>query len=60
MRIYISKDGVKTHEIRGGEELHISCWKHAIITYLNFETKPFSRCFEPHEWDTIIINKKEK
>jgi hypothetical protein len=58
MRVYVSKDGVKTLELKSCEELHISCWKHAIVTYLNFESKPFSKCFTPSEWDTIIINKK--
>jgi len=58
MRIFISKDGDKVHEIKDGDEIHVSHWKHLIITYLNFETKPFSKCIEPEEWDTIIINKK--
>ena len=58
MRIFISKNGDKVHEIKCGDEIHISHWKHLVITYLNFETKPFSKCFEPDEWDTVIINKK--
>ena len=58
MRIYVSKDGERVHEIKGSDEIHISHWRHLVITYLNFETKPFSKCFAPGEWDTIIINKK--
>lgn len=58
MKIFVSKNGEKVNEINSGDELHISCWKHCIITFLNFESKPFSKCFEPGEWDTIIINKK--
>ena len=60
MRIFISKDGDKIHEVAHCSELNISRWKHLVITYLNFQTKPFSKCFEPHEWDTVIINKKVK
>jgi len=58
MRIYISKDGEKVHEVKECSELHVSHWKFLVITYLNFQTKPFNQCFNPHEWDTIIINKK--
>lgn len=58
MRIFISKDGEKVHEIKVADEIHISHWKHCVITYLNFQTKPFSQCFAPDVWDTIIINKK--
>lgn len=58
MRIYISKDGEKVFEMMKVDELHISHWKHLVVTYLNFQTKPFSKCFVPDKWDTIIINKK--
>ena len=58
MRIYISKDGEQVHEIKVADEFHVSHWKHLVITYLNFQTKPFSKCLTPGEWDTIIVNKK--
>jgi len=58
MKIFISKNGDRVHEIKVADEIHVSHWKHLVITYLNFETKPFSKCFAPEEWDTIIINKK--
>jgi len=60
MRIFISKDGVKVHELREVDELHVSHWKNLVVTFLNFQTKPFAKCYLPEEWDTIIINKKEK
>lgn len=60
MRIYISKDGAKVHEFASFDELHVSHWKNLVVTYLNFQTKPFAKCYTPDEWDTIIINKKVK
>ncbi len=58
MKVFISRDKKAVIELKQVEELHVSKWKNVVITYLNFETKPFSKCFAPEEWDTIIINKK--
>ena len=58
MKVFVSRDKKAVIELKQVEELHLSKWKNVVITYLNFETKPFSRCFTPEEWDTIIINKK--
>jgi len=58
MKIFISRNEKVVVEVKRVEELHISKWKNVVITYLNFETKPFNRCFAPEEWDSIIINKK--
>lgn len=58
MKIFVCKDNVRVHEIKDCEEVHISHWKNLVITYLNFETKPFSKVFNPGDWDTLIINKK--
>lgn len=60
MKIFVSKNGAQVHELKDVDELHISHWKNLVVTYLNFQTKPFAKCFLPNEWDTIIINKKDK
>lgn len=58
MKVFISRDKKAVIELTGVEELHISKWKNVVVTYLNFQTKPFSKTFTPEEWDSIIINKK--
>jgi hypothetical protein len=60
MKIFVSKNGAQVHELKDVDELHISHWKNLVVTYLNFQTNPFAKCFLPNEWDTIIINKKDK
>lgn len=60
MKIFISKNGDRLHELKEVDELHVSHWKNLVVTYLNFQTKPFAKCFTANEWDTIIINKKNK
>lgn len=58
MKIFICKDKKRVKELTQVEELHISKWKNIVVTYLNFQTKPFSKSFTPEEWDSVIINKK--
>lgn len=58
MKVFISRDKKAVVELTGVEELHISKWKNIVVTYLNFQTKPFNKSFTPEEWDSIIINKK--
>lgn len=58
MKIFVSKNNVSVVELKGVDELHVSHWKNLVVTFLNYESKPFSRCFNPGEWDSIIINKR--
>lgn len=58
MKIFISLDGHSIRELRKVDEVQVNHSKNLVITYLNFQTKPFSECFAPEAWDTIIINKK--
>ena len=60
MKIFISKTGALVHELKGVDEVQISHWKNLVITFLNYQNKPFNKCFEPAEWDSVIINRRVK
>lgn len=60
MKIFVSKHGVNVRELKGVDELHVSHWKNLVITFLNHQSKPFSECFDPNDWDSVIINKRAR